>query len=496
MGTLEPQSELSAEPQSKQDPEPDLEFRIVPLCMPLHVPFVTAHRRVTDAADQLFLFEALGTCGFGSAAPTLQLTGEWSNGIQSFWKDVAWPGMRGALSGWVRVAQKENAFAKCLLLSTLEILERVQTLAPHNMSAKAGLECALLDWLAKRLNTSLEEVLCKLWASQHEKFNLEAESQFGSFDKSSLPLSHLSRAERISSATISLGTPEQSRDQLRQLWSMGYRCFKVKVSGNHSDEQLRLDLLMKVCTELAWREGFGDDPGASFRFRLDANESFLVQSDAEFEKSKEQIWWLENLMGERLELIEQPFSRDFPNRTFELSQLIQTPIFADESVFRLKDLQSVGPLPGCKGVVVKLTKAGGPFQALKWLEQCSRLELVPMLSCMLESPVSLTAALHVVGAWHQLGVRKSQHRTKSDGLSETLTENGSEAFVPKQILSEVLCDLDAVDLIKEHPFVSPWERRVGVFLPQVGLVRGLGVEWKKASFTEPPGQGDRGGDPT
>ena len=69
MGTLEPQSELSADPQSKQDPEPDLEFRIVPLCMPLHVPFVTAHRRVTDAADQLFLFEALGTCGFGSAAP-------------------------------------------------------------------------------------------------------------------------------------------------------------------------------------------------------------------------------------------------------------------------------------------------------------------------------------------------------------------------------------------------------------------------------------------
>ena len=80
---------------------------------------------------------------------------------------------------------------------------------------------------------------------------------------------------------------------------------------------------------------------------------------------------------------------------------------------------------------------------------CQSKGLVPLLSCMLESPVALTAALHVARSW-----------VDKCGF-------------------ELCADLDAVDLIKEQPFFSPWDQRRSGCLPLLGQGMGLGVSFKE-----------------
>ena len=71
------------------------------------------------------------------------------------------------------------------------------------------------------------------------------------------------------------------------------------------------------------------------------------------------------------------------------------PLFADEAVLDLDDLDAVAEL--YDGVVVKLAKAGGIAAAFALISACTERGLRVLLGCMVESSLGIAAGLQLAG---------------------------------------------------------------------------------------------------
>lgn len=137
----------------------------------------------------------------------------------------------------------------------------------------------------------------------------------------------------------------------------------------------------------AIREAVGYD----VNLRIDANQGWNY---------KEAIYTLKEMedSGVEIELVEQPV----PGHDFEglkmVTDNVDIPVMADESIFTPRDAMRIMEMRAADYINIKLMKTGGIHNAIKICNIAEVYGVECMLGCMLEAKISVNAAVHLAAA--------------------------------------------------------------------------------------------------
>jgi len=134
--------------------------------------------------------------------------------------------------------------------------------------------------------------------------------------------------------------------------------------------------------------------------RLDANQGWTA---------KHAVYALQMLedAGVRLELVEQPVKAHDLDGMKYVTERVQTPIMADESVFGPTEVVELIRMRAADIINIKLMKTAGLSNAIRIADICAMYQVECMIGCMLETSISVAAAVH-------LAVAKANVITKVD----------------------------------------------------------------------------------
>jgi len=264
----------------------------------------------------LELTGADGTIGLGEAAPTTRYK-ESVKTVEAFLKKVDPRGLS--------FTDVEGS------------MEYLNTISPHDMSAKCALNLALLDGAGKKAKKPVYDLLGLGFRENHH----------------------------LTSFTIGLDTPEVIRKKVEQ--AAPYPILKMKVGG--PEDKANLQALREVAPDKT--------------LRVDANEGWKTK-----EQALEMIEWL--AQDKHIQYVEQPLPASASAKDWNwLKQRTPLPIFGDES-YHLSD--DVAVAAECfHGVNVKLIKTGGITGGLAALSAARKAGLKTMLGCMIETSILISA---------------------------------------------------------------------------------------------------------
>ncbi|WP_262282547.1 mandelate racemase/muconate lactonizing enzyme family protein [Micromonospora sp. MA102] len=132
--------------------------------------------------------------------------------------------------------------------------------------------------------------------------------------------------------------------------------------------------------------------GPEVRIRLDANQGWTPREAVRVIRGIEDA-------GLDVELVEQPVHRRDLDGLAWVSDRVELPILADESVFDLRDLVEVIRRRAADMVNVKLAKCGGLHTARTLLDLAAAHGMGTIVGSMMESQVGLGAAASLVAAY-------------------------------------------------------------------------------------------------
>ncbi|MCW3844593.1 dipeptide epimerase [Micromonospora yasonensis] len=132
--------------------------------------------------------------------------------------------------------------------------------------------------------------------------------------------------------------------------------------------------------------------GPDVRIRLDANQGWTPREAVRVIRGIEDA-------GLDVELVEQPVHRRDLDGLAWVSDRVDLPVLADESVFDLRDLVEVIRRRAADMVNVKLAKCGGLRPARALLDLAAAHGMGTIVGSMMESPVGLGAAASLVAAY-------------------------------------------------------------------------------------------------
>ena len=134
--------------------------------------------------------------------------------------------------------------------------------------------------------------------------------------------------------------------------------------------------------------------------RLDANQGWTA---------KQAVYALQTLedAGVRLELVEQPVKAQDLEGMKYVTERVHTPIMADESVFGPTEVIDLIRMRAADIINIKLMKTGGLSNAIRIADIAGMYHVECMIGCMLETSISVAAAVH-------LAVAKSDVITRVD----------------------------------------------------------------------------------
>jgi L-alanine-DL-glutamate epimerase-like enolase superfamily enzyme len=216
-------------------------------------------------------------------------------------------------------------------------LREIEELGPGEHAAKAALDMAVLDWVAKSLGVPLWRLL------------------------------GLGR-DKVMTTTYSIGIDEVPVMQQKVRDAAAFGVYKIKV-GTADDKKI-IEGIRAVT----------DKP-----LRVDANEGWKSREEA-----LEMIDWM---TGQGVEIVEQPMPADRLEDYAWLKERVKVPIFADESLILPSDLPRIAPY--FHGVNVKLMKCGGVQEAVRLAAMARALGLKLMIGCMIETSLAISAGAAV-----------------------------------------------------------------------------------------------------
>lgn len=125
--------------------------------------------------------------------------------------------------------------------------------------------------------------------------------------------------------------------------------------------------------------------------RLDANQGWTA---------KQAVYALQTLedAGVKLELVEQPVKAQDLDGMKYVTERVHTPIMADESVFGPTQVIELIRMRAADIINIKLMKTGGISNALHIADIAALHQVECMIGCMLETSISVAAAVHVAVA--------------------------------------------------------------------------------------------------
>ena len=221
---------------------------------------------------------------------------------------------------------------------TEDILSYVDSLSDGDEPAKAAIDIALHDLTGKLLGQPL--------------FRL-----FG-YNASKAP---------ATTFTIGMDTPEKVRQKTIDCAGK-YKVLKLKVGLDNDEEMIETV------------RGITDVP-----IVVDANQGWKDR-----QKALDEIFWL----SERgVRMVEQPMPLSMLDDIAWITERSPLPIFADESVQRLRDIPKMSGV--FSGINIKLMKCTGLGEARKMIACADALGMRVMLGCMTETSCAVTAAAHL-----------------------------------------------------------------------------------------------------
>lgn len=231
-----------------------------------------------------------------------------------------------------------------------EIMRRLNGCIIKNTSAKAAVDIAIYD-LFGQLN---QMALYKLWGGFRKKMTTDL--------------------------TISVNEPEQMALDSLEAVKLGYDTIKIKVGKNPFKDIERMKAIRKAV-------------GCDVNLRIDANQGW---------KPKEAVRILRKVEDEGLniELVEQPVIAHDLEGLKHVTDNVTIPVMADESVFSPLDAMKIMQMRAADLLNIKLMKTGGVHNALRICAMAEIYGVECMMGCMLESKISVTAAVYLAAAKH------------------------------------------------------------------------------------------------
>jgi O-succinylbenzoate synthase len=284
--------------------------------MPLQHPFETSFGRVTHREMLIVTLRSVGLEGYGEI-PVARRPHYSEETTRTAWhvvEDFMAPAVAG---GDFRSAEG--------LLSAFRFVRG------HNM-ARAGIEAAFWDLLAKRSGVGLSELLGGV--------------------RNAIP------------AGVSIGVqrdPDELIERIRVFLGRGYRRVKLKIKPGWD-----VDVVGRV------REVFPE-----IALMVDANGAYRIEDGALFE----------GLDRFELQAVEQPLAHDDLVDHAALQRRLRTPICLDERLKGLGDLRAALSLGSCRMINVKPGRLGGVAETLKVLDLCRREGVAFFCGGMLESGI-------------------------------------------------------------------------------------------------------------
>lgn len=312
-----------------------VDISVGPLSVPLREPFVIASGRI-DATRAVLVKVVLEgpsgslSMGLGEAAALPPVTREDQ------------PDLLTELSAAAVVLSD----AEVGPLGALDAL--LDDALPDQPVARAGLECALLDALARYG----QRPLCELLAGAAPR-------------------------TLTTDMTLPIGEPEHMAELAVVHRRSGFNTFKVKVGKSIDDDLRALELVAQRVPDA--------------RFRVDANGGYSADEALALLAGAERLRL-------RLECFEQPCARADLAGMAAVTAATAIPVVADESVASLADLAQVQRAGAASGVNLKLVKSGGMLRALSIGQRARALGMPIMCGGMVETRLGMTAMGHVACA--------------------------------------------------------------------------------------------------
>ena len=305
---------------------------VKPVDIALSDPFVISRGAVSTAALAYVRVRlAGGVEGFGEIAPFTALTGETRARSMVTAKELAL-----MLAG-----------CSCADWESLSVI--MHNIAPHEPAARCGLECAMVDALARARGETLFDHWRALGGTP---------------------------ALREHETDITLPILEEARiDELAAQWhGRGFRIFKLKVGSDMDADVRRVERLATRHPEV--------------EFILDANQGFDLKGAREFLQAVAPL-------SRRIRLIEQPVRRDDLEAMAALRADGSIPIAADESVFTLDDARRVIHHQAADCINLKIMKTG-LSETIAIARMAREAGLTLMIGGMMESRLAMSFSYSLV----------------------------------------------------------------------------------------------------
>ena len=216
-----------------------------------------------------------------------------------------------------------------------EIIHYIDSIAENNTAAKASVDIALHDLAGK--------IIGKPW---HQLWGLKKEN---------VP---------DTTFTIGLDTDEVVRQKVREVEGQ-FNILKVKLGG--TDDKRMIETIRSV---------------TALPLAVDANQGWKDKHQA-----LDMILWLKE---KGIVMIEQPMPKYNLDPIAWLTEESPLPIFADESVQRLRDVERMKGV--FSGINIKLMKCTGMREAWQMRNLAQALGMKVMIGCMTETSCAISAA--------------------------------------------------------------------------------------------------------
>ncbi|MDX1267525.1 MAG: dipeptide epimerase [Oceanisphaera sp.] len=299
--------------------------------LPLKQPFKIAYDTYEDIESILVRIESSsGDVGWGEAVVDQHVSGEtWQSARQIITNELA-PLLLG------RSIDSIGAFHKA-----------AEARIRHSPSAKAALDIALHDLLARHCKVPLYSLL-------GGRFHARLE----------LP------------CVISMLAPDEMARQAREACARGHASIKIKLGDA---PELDVERIVRVREAMA--------PGVALR--VDANQGW---------SAKQALQVIRQAAPYRVEWFEQPVSIENLDALARVTQATEAIIMADEPIHGVRDMLEVVRRQAADMVNIKLMKSGGLHAARAMAELGLAAEIPCQIGSMVESSVATLAGAHLAMA--------------------------------------------------------------------------------------------------
>jgi o-succinylbenzoate synthase len=307
------------------------------LSVPLHTPFVTALRRTTTTDTVVVrVTDTDGTTGWGEAPQVWQVTGESLASATACLEAMLAP---------VVVDRDVDDWS--------EVIDSVQRAVARNFGAKAALDAAIRDLVARRAGLTLPSFLAGVRGDAYP-------------------------AVLRTDVTLSAGSADDLAAAAAARVTDGFSTLKMKVGTDATTDVARVRAVRQAV-------------GPYVTLRLDANQGWTPDEAVTVIRALEDAD-----LG--VELVEQPVAGEDVEGLARVRARVGLPIMADEALYSLVDLDRILRLEAADLVNVKLAKCGSLAVALEQLRRAADAGLGTMVGSMMETAVGVGAVAAVAAA--------------------------------------------------------------------------------------------------